>query len=89
MAGDSSLTCNNCGDLMKYVTTMTYPDGAGPILEAYECERSECGRKAVLAFQPQGGLTKEHESWVDQELRRTGSFFPSDWTGSRGPRGRY
>jgi hypothetical protein len=69
---------------MTLMETVTTP-GKGPTIEMYACERDGCQRRAGLIFEPEGGLTDEQQSWVEVEIARRGSFFPSDYTQS-GPR---
>lgn len=82
----TSVICRKCGDLMPQRETMDHPPGGldQPHIEAYECQR--CSLRAVVMFEPVGGSNPEQTTWVEEQVAQRGSFFPTDWTGSRGPR---
>lgn len=82
----TEVLCRRCGDVMERKETISAGDD-GPTVEMYECPRQECGRKAGVIYEPEGGLTGDQQSWVEREVGMRGSFFPTDWTQtSRGPR---
>lgn len=51
----------------------------GVEIDTYQCPDEECARKAVVVFEPPGGLSEEDQSWVEREIARRGAFFPSDY----------
>lgn len=67
-----------CREVMKRQEEVTHPDGAA-YLEFYACPAD--GRKLVLWWElTGGGVTPEQRSWVEKEVARRGSFFPSDYS---------
>lgn len=58
-----------------------------PPMEFYRCGKVECGRKAVVIYEPATGMDHDTRSWVDKEIARRGAFFPGDYVG-RGKYGR-
>lgn len=81
----ATITCIRCGDVLTQKDRVQSP-GDGPTIEMYECMRENCGRRAAVIFEPEGGLTDDQQSWVETEIARRGSFFPGDYTGTRTPR---
>ena len=88
VASESVVHCLRCGGLSARVEVVEHPKGRqGPQVEMYQCEDTTCGAKAALMFEPVGGTDAEAASWVEKEVARRGSFFPSDFSGQR--RGRW
>lgn len=55
----------------------------GPPLDCYQCPDDTCKRKAIVVFEPSGGLSEKEATFVEREIARRGAFFPSDTTGGR------
>lgn len=68
---------------MTLIEKVTTP-GEGPQIEMYQCPN--CQLRAALTYEPVGGFTEAQQSWVEQQIAMRGSFFPSDFTSTRGPR---
>jgi hypothetical protein len=85
MLSGSELACIACKGPMVAREEVPYP-GQGPKLEVYECADEACHRKAVILFEPGGGLSDEERGWVEREVARRGAFFPSDFRGPQGSR---
>jgi hypothetical protein len=54
---------------------------SGPPFDMYRCGDSTCARKAVVLWEPKGGMNEDQANWIQQEISRRGAFFPSDYTG--------
>lgn len=75
----NTLECRKCGDPLADVADEGITQGTdGPQILVYRCPR--CEIKAVVIFEPTGGVTPEQESWVQREVAARGHFFPSDFT---------
>lgn len=81
----TGVLCKHCGDAMQMQETVQAPN-KGPTIEMFECAREGCQRKAAVVYEPEGGLDEQAQTWVEREIARRGSFFPSDFTQSQGPR---
>lgn len=80
---DIKLPCPACGvDLQKSGEIKEDEQGRPLAIELYQCVDASCGRKAVLMFEPKGGLSADQRGFVEREIARHGAFFPSDYTGS-------
>ena len=74
---------------VRHAEVVEHPKGnKGPQVEMFKCQSADCGATAALMFEPIGGTAPEDASWVEREIARRGSFFPSDYTGGGGFRGR-
>lgn len=81
----TGVLCKHCGDAMAMQETVQAPN-QGPTIEMFACQRETCERKAAVVYEPEGGLDLEAQSWVEREIARRGSFFPSDFNSQQGPR---
>lgn len=81
----TTVLCKHCGTTMVMQETVQAPNH-GPLIEMYLCPQEACDRKAGVLYEPEGGLDEAQTSWVDREIARRGSFFPTDWTQHQGPR---
>jgi hypothetical protein len=79
----SLIRCARCWEPMTAAEKVSAPADA-PQIEMYDCER--CHLRAGLIFEPVGGMNDVQRSWVEQQIAQRGSFFPSDFTSTRGPR---
>jgi hypothetical protein len=80
----TGVICKHCGDAMTMQETVVAPN-QGPTIEMYLCARDD--RKAAVVYEPEGGLDEQAQSWVEREIARRGSFFPSDFSQQNtGPR---
>ena len=88
MIGDPIwIPCVACKREMERVRTVDKDDQSRPLhIEMYRCPDESCARKAVLMYEPLGGLAEDQRSFVEREIARSGAFFPSDFTGSGGRR---
>ena len=78
------LPCVACQRQMERIKTVEKDDKGRPLhIEMYQCADEACARKAVLMYEPLGGLAEDQRSFVEREIARSGSFFPSDYTGNR------
>lgn len=80
----SSVRCRFCQAMLAPTESVPHPQGACHV-EFYACE---CGHKAVVMFEVRGMLSAEEQSWVDREVARRGSFFPTDFKQGAGRFGR-
>jgi hypothetical protein len=79
MADEQLLRCADCGASMRRVEEVQHPTAKCRFLEFYQCNAEACARKLVLQWErPDGSLTDEDLSWVEREVLRRGSWFPSD-----------
>jgi hypothetical protein len=86
-ASGSSVICNRCGEMSLIQEVIEHPKGRqGPQVEVYQCQA--CKARQSLICEPVGGLDDEQLSWVEREVERRGSFFPSDYGGGGGRFGR-
>lgn len=83
MKAETTISCRRCADPMVQIDQVVAPKD-GPIIEVQQCER--CELKVVLIFEPHGGLTTDQQTWVERVVGEKGSFFPTDFTQTRGPR---
>lgn len=84
MTREPVLRCPACESEMLVVERMRQDDQRRPLhIDLYRCPAEECGRKAVVMFEPAGGLAEDQRTFVEKEIARRGAFFPSDYTGSR------
>lgn len=81
---DASIRCSECQAEMSPVEGPLTPPKGGPVFHIFECPNDGCKRRAALIFEPIGGMTDDERSWVEREVARRGSFFPSDQHGRRG-----
>lgn len=81
MSDPLRIPCPACTEPMARVEVVDEPRVK---LDTYRCNREACGRKAVVVFEPEGGLSEPEQSFVEREIARRGAFFPSDFTGSHG-----
>lgn len=82
----SAVVCLRCGEPAVKTDTVEHPKGRqGPLIEMYKCEADTCGARAALMFEPVGGVNDDEASWVEKEVAKRGSFFPTDFN-NRGPR---
>jgi ribosomal protein S27E len=79
----TSVACSRCGETMVVAEKVSTP-GDGPQIEMHQC--GNCNLRAALIYEPEGGLSEVQRSWVEQQIAQRGSFFPSDFTQTRGPR---
>lgn len=78
MSEEQLFRCEHCRGVMKRAFEERHPDGLA-FLDGYQCDG--CGRKAVLYWEMTGrGVTPEVRGWVEREIAKKGSFFPSDFT---------
>lgn len=74
------LTCPSCQQAMRWLEQESHPDG-GLDLQVYQCANPSCLRKACLVWwELQQGMSPGQRSWVEEQVMRRGSFFPSDFT---------
>lgn len=83
----TEVVCPTCTVLMRKEETVT-PPKSGPVIEVYQCVTETCQRRAAVIFEPAGGMTEDQRSWVEREIARRGSFFPSDVSQTEGRYGR-
>lgn len=77
MADEQLLRCADCGSSMQRVELLDHPTAKCRFLEFYSCNNERCARKLVLQWEkPDGSLTAEDMSWVEQECMNRGSWFP-------------
>lgn len=77
---DTIVACRQCGSPMRSKDEQDAPDQTAHIT-LHVCG---CGRKAMVIYEPGAGASDEALSWVEQEVKRHKSFFPSDFTGGGG-----
>lgn len=74
----NTLVCRKCADPLLELADEGIQQGTdGPQILVYRCAR--CEIKAVVIFEPQGGVNSDQESWVQREVAIRGSFFPQDY----------
>lgn len=80
-ASGSAVVCRKCGGEAECVERIDHPKG-GPRIEVYRCGGAGdagCGIKAVLMYESVSGeVSDEERTWVEREVARRGSFFPTD-----------
>lgn len=75
------LRCADCASAMARAEEVQHPTAKCRFLDFYQCQNPACQRRLVLQWErPDGVLTDEDRSWVDQEVARRGVFWPSDYT---------
>lgn len=74
------IPCPECG---KFLARNQELRENGVVIDLYLCGTENCGRKAVIIYEPQGGYTGDQQDFIKQEIARRGAFFPHDYTGSR------
>lgn len=80
MVEASLIRCATCRQVMERIEEAS-PDSGAAVVEFYACQ---CGRKLALFWEMTGeGATKDTQDWVEREIARRGSFFPSDHTANR------
>lgn len=77
------IPCPQCGDPLARVEEMREN---GVVVDLYKCQLEDCGRKAVVIYEPSGGYGEDQQTFIQREIARRGAFFPSDYTGNRGLR---
>lgn len=75
--------CHECGSPVERIQEINEPENmlTGVRIDVYQCSNEPCKRRAVIVYEPTGGLTETQQTWVEKEVMRTGSFFPSDFRG--------
>lgn len=69
--------CPSCGEGMLRVDVIRVDAEKRPLfIDLYKCHTPECGRKAAIFFEPDGGLTAPEQDLIQREIARTGAFFP-------------
>ena len=73
-----TIPCEACGRPLGRVET--FAEGR-TTFDVYQCAESPCARKAVVIYEPPGGLLDEEVTFIEREIARHGAFFPGDYTG--------
>lgn len=86
------IKCRACATDMGYAQEIADPTGIakGVVIHVYQCTNPQCGRKAVVIYEPGAGeMTQEAKTFVEREVMRVGSFFPQDSLSRFGGGGRF
>jgi hypothetical protein len=82
----SQVYCLRCGEQAKMGEVVEHIKGnEGPQIEMFQCPNERCGARVAVIHEPVHGSTPEQTSWVEEQVRRRGAFFPADF-GAKGGR---
>ena len=73
------IPCQGCG--AEAIERVEQLRENGVVVDLYKCGNEECGRKAVIIYEPTGGYSEDQQTFIQKEVARRGAFFPSDFTG--------